>query len=107
MCVILISTTYIYWQWRKGKRRNPIGHSVILVWLGGGNAGYGKGMEMVYFSRETHLALNVWLFWDPFTLHWEEVMNGYRRRLFFGHLLLCYLVLFLLCLEFFFIAGVP
>lgn len=43
MCVILISTTYIYWQWRKGKRRDPIAHSVILVWLGRGNAGYGKG----------------------------------------------------------------
>lgn len=61
-----------------------------------------RGMEMVYFSRGTHLALIVWLFWDSFTLHWEEVMNGSRREAFFGHPLLCHFILFFpVCFELF------
>jgi hypothetical protein len=50
-----------YWQWGKGKRRDPTAHRVI-VRLGEGNDGYGKGVEMVYFERKFIWRLNVLLF---------------------------------------------
>lgn len=67
----------------------------------GRQCGIWKGDGDALFLRGNSSGVECAVIWDPFTLHWEEVMNGYMRRLFSVISRFAILCFFFLCFEFF------